>query len=154
MDWGVFGGIVGVIGVFVAVVAWRWPKSPHGEPIGQVKVEVAYVMPVFDMPDGSQDFGEDLVSVSVKNGTPAAVKATSWGIALPNGNIFVTHPTASWEPRLPHWIKPGDDASWHIKVDELRRIAAERQIRFDDMIAFVSFANGEAIRAEKGVPLA
>lgn len=50
----VVGSLAGVITVVVAFLAWRRPKAPTDpEPARKkVSVEVAYNMPLFDVPDG------------------------------------------------------------------------------------------------------
>lgn len=88
---GLVGSVAAVVTVVVAVLAWRRPQGAADPDRARrkVSVEVAYAMPLFDMPDGSQEFGEDLVSVTVRNSTGQAVKVNGWGVHLPGGRNLV-----------------------------------------------------------------
>jgi hypothetical protein len=123
----IVGSVAGVVTVVVAVLAWRRPRTPSGGEKSKknVVVEVAYAMPLYDTPDGTQEFGEDMVSITARNATDQPVKVNGWGVHLPgNRNMLVRNPTTSWEPRLPHWVKPGDDATWYLPVDQMRAQSA------------------------------
>jgi hypothetical protein len=101
--------LVGVVGVVVALIAWRWPRTrARLRAHEQLRVTVRNHFPVFDHLDGSKTLGDLLVAVVVSNGTERPVKVTSWGVHLPgNRNLVLIAPTTTREPRLPHWIQPG-----------------------------------------------
>jgi hypothetical protein len=67
--------------------------------------------------------------------------------------MVVTVSKRSWEPRLPHWIAPGDSATWYLEVDDVRHQAAMLGCDFDEMTAYVSFADGREVLAGRGLPL-
>ncbi|GHD52059.1 hypothetical protein GCM10010335_64000 [Streptomyces galbus] len=49
-------------------------------PVGpRVLVKVSYSIPVYDLPDGSQDLGDDFVSVEAVNTGDQPIAITSWG---------------------------------------------------------------------------
>ena len=147
---------IGGASVAVALIAWRWPRSPKVEsaPHDLLRVEVSNQFPVFDLPDGTRDVGDHLVAVTVRNGTDRPAKITSWGLRLPDGqSVVVLSPTTTWEPRLPHWVQPGDEATWYFDPAELRRIAAEHKIAFESMCAFATVGDGRSLLADRGVPL-
>lgn len=54
---------------------------------------------------------------------------------------------------MPHWIQPGDCATWYFDPEQLRQQAATERVRFDQMRAYVTFADGREIRADRGIPL-
>lgn len=99
--------------------------------------------------------GDHLVAVTVSNGTDRSVKAVGWGVHLPDKrNLVVLHRTTAWEPPLPHWIQPSDEATWYLLADEVRRQAQENGCAFRDMRAYVSLADGREVAAKTGLPLA
>jgi hypothetical protein len=155
--WTAVAAVSTVLGVGVAVLAWRRPKQPDRPTPARhelLTVDVSYDIPVFDQPDGSQTLGGDLVGVTARNGTDRPVRATGWGVVLPGQRrMVVTVPPRAWEPRLPHWISPGDAATWYLNVDDVRRQAATLGCDFDEMTAYVSFADGREILAARGMPL-
>lgn len=115
---------------------------------------VHYAMPFFNEADGTVEFGGDLVGVTAHNGTERPVRATGWGVTLPGRrHIVAMTPTTRWEPSLPHWTQPGDEATWYLTVAEARRLAAEQRCAFADMVAYVSFADGRQISAASGLSL-
>lgn len=150
-----FFGVAGLASGF-----WFWwrPRAPKDakapENHEMLRVEVSNEFPVFDHPDGSRSVGDHLVGVTARNGSRGAVRATGWGLSIPgNRTIVAPAPTTIWEPRLPLWIQPRDAATWYFDADELRRQAASLETPFDKMVAFVRFADGREIRADRGVPL-
>jgi hypothetical protein len=148
------GVVVASIGVVVAILAWLKP-SILKPALGDLRVEVSNIFPVFDQIDGSQTLGDLLIGVTLRNGTEHSVKVTGWGVQLPGGDkVVVMRPTTVWEPRLPHWVPASDEATWHFDPDEIRRISAERGAAFKKMRAYVGLADGRTVWAAKGVPLA
>jgi hypothetical protein len=118
-------------------------------------VGVTNYWPVFTQPDGSQEMGDHFVAVTLRNGSERAVRATGFGLRLPGDRtMFVSTQTTPWVPSMPHWVQPGDEATWLFDGDELRRSAREYNVPFEDMTAYVSLADGREIRAAAGVPLA
>lgn len=78
-----------------------------------------------------------------------------WGAHLPgNRNLAVRKPTTWWEPHLPAWVEPGDDATWYLPVDEVRAQSACLGCWFESMKAYVSLADGREVVAGRGMPLA
>lgn len=152
---------VGIIATLVfgliGVIAWLKPRSPSRRPAKHetVWVDVSNSIPVFDLPDGTKELGEHLVGVEVHNGSTRPVKVVSWGIKLPGDRkLFVPTPTTHWEPRLPHWVQPGDEAEWFVEAEELRHQQATLGCRFDQMIPYVRLADGRELMSEKAVLLA
>jgi len=160
VDVGLIAGIIAagaaVVGAVIAVLAWRRPKAPADPKRAQkrVSVAVAYNMPLFDLPDGSQEFADDMVAITVQNATDQPVKVNGWGVHLPgNWNLVVREPGTGWEPRLPAWVQPGDDATWYLLVSEVRSQAAALGCFFDSMKAYISLADGRELVADRGMPL-
>lgn len=92
--------------------------------------------------------------MTARNGTDRPVRATGWGVRLPwQRRMVVTMPRRAWEPRLPHWIQPGDSATWYLEVEDLRHRASTLGCAFAEMIAYVAFADGREIAADRGLPL-
>ena len=139
----------------LGIGAWLWPRTgARRRPHEQLRVTVSNHIPVFDQADGSKRLGDHLVAVTVSNGTERPVKATGWGVHLPGKrNLVALAPTTTWEPRLPHWVQPGDEATWYLDAERVRSQAAELSCRFDDMHAYVSFADGREVLADRGIPL-
>lgn len=149
--------ILGVAALVIGLVAWLRPRAPKQvtAPHQTARVEVANCIPVYDLPDGSTDLGEHFIGVTVLNGESAPVRVMGWGLLLPgNRRMVVTRPQTNFEPRLPHWVDPGDQAQWFLDADEVRRQQATLGCKFDDMIAYVSLADGRELKAPGGVPLA
>lgn len=65
----------------------------------------------------------------------------------------MTAPTTTWEPRLPHWIPPGDEATWYLNADEARSQAAKAKVKLKHMRAYVTFADGRQVKADRAIPL-
>ncbi|AYN43325.1 hypothetical protein D9753_35725 [Streptomyces dangxiongensis] len=61
-------------------------------PIGpRVVLQVSNSIPVYDLPDGSQDLGDHFVSVEAVDAGDQPIAITSWGIELPGDRrMFVT----------------------------------------------------------------
>jgi hypothetical protein len=147
-----------VVGLVVATLAWLRPRSPRAEehvlPHQRLRVTVSNHFPVFDQVDGSKKLGDHLIAFTVHSGTSRQVKATGWGVHLPgNKNLVAMVPTTHWEPSLPHWIEPGDEATWYLTADDVRRQAEESKCKFGDIRGYVSFADGREISASDGLPL-
>lgn len=142
----------------VGIATWRWPRSPKAVPAAEheeLRVEVSNHVPVFGHPDGSLSAGDHLVAVIARNGTDRRARATGWGIRIPDGRtLVVTTPTTMWEPRLPHWLQPGDEATWYLEANALREQAGALGCSYDDMRAFVHFADVREVQSDRGVPLA
>jgi hypothetical protein len=170
LGWGadVWTGIaVGVASLVIGLIAWRFPRHPRKAPPtaggarvgasagdGDLVLETSHHLPVYDLPGGGQKPGEWLIAVTLYNRGPRPVCVSSWGVRVPSGdNIVALAPVTQFEPRLPHWIQPGTNGTWYMEADEVRRIAAERGIAFDGMVAWVSLADGRRITAPKGLPL-
>lgn len=142
-------------GVVLGIGAWLWPRTgPRRRRHERLRVTVSNHFPVFNRGDGSQRLGDLLVAVTVSNGTDRPVKATGWGVHLPgNRNLVAFAPTTTWEPTLPHWVQPGDEATWYLDAERVRSQAAELSCRFKDMRPYVSFAGGREVLADRGIPL-
>lgn len=170
LGWGadVWTGItIGLAGLVLGLIAWRFPRHPRklapaaggaggsasaGD--GDLVVETSHHLPVFDLPDGGQQPGDWLIAVTLYNRGPRPVCVSSWGVRVPGGgNIVALAPVTPFEPRLPQWVPPGTNGTWYLETDEVRRIAAERELAFGDMVAWVSLADGRRITASRGLPL-
>lgn len=152
--WTAISAGIGILGVLVAILAWRRPEGVREG--GQLNVEVSNVFPIFTQLDGSQRAGERLVAVTLNNPTAHPVKVTWWGFRLgrKGPTMFVTEPPVHWEPPVPHVVAAHDSASWHASPAQLRQAVAEKRVRYKDFRAFVSLADGRTITAKKrGVPL-
>lgn len=124
-------------------------------PIGpRVLVKVSYSIPVYDLPDGSQDLGDDFVSVEAVNTGDQPIAITSWGIELPGDRrMFVTR-GENWATQLPHVLAPGSPpAQFWVRVDELRRVEREQRIPYAQMRPYVKLADGTVVHADRSVPL-
>lgn len=155
--WVPVGLAIGTVGVVLTLLLWYKPRSPKRLPAAHqtVRVEVANSFPVYHQQDGSRDVGEHLIGVTVLNGEAAPIKVLGWGLLLPEGRrMVITRPQTSFEPRMPHWVQPGDQALWFLDADEVRRQRAHIGCKFEQMIAYVSLADGRELKAENGVPLA
>ncbi len=101
-------------------------------PLPQVRVvlQVSNSIPVYDLPDGSQDLGDHFVSVEAVNTGGQPIAITSWGIELPGDRrMFVTR-GENWATPLPHVLAPGaPPARFLIRADELQRVEQNRASR-------------------------
>ncbi|MER5974525.1 hypothetical protein ABT112_33295 [Streptomyces sp. NPDC002055] len=125
-------------------------------PVGpRVVVRVSNSIPVYDLPDGSQDLGDHFVSVEAVNSGDQPISITSWGIELPGDwRMFVTR-GENWATPLPHVLAPGaPPARFLIRADELRRVEREQRIPYTRMRPYVGLADGTVVHADRGVPLA
>lgn len=157
VDWALVGAAATVAGVIVAMLAWLRPRAVarRGAAHERLTVEVANQFPVFDRRDGSSELGGHLVAVTARNGTPDSVKAVGFGLRLPGERRMVARvPATAWEPRLPHWIQPSGEATWYFDAEQVRQQGSELGCSFDEMRAYVSFADGREVSASRGVPLA
>ncbi|HUY46489.1 MAG TPA: hypothetical protein VMV92_12265 [Streptosporangiaceae bacterium] len=55
----------------------------------------------------------------------------------------------SWSAALPCRLEPGADASWYVETKAVRESCAANGIRYQDLIAYVSLADGQTIEARK-----
>ena len=125
-------------------------------PVGpRVILQVSNSIPVYDLPDGSQDLGDHFVSVEAVNTGDQPIAITSWGIELPGDRrMFVTR-GENWATPLPHVLAPGaPPARFLIRADELRRVEREQRIPYTQMRPYVGLADGTVVRAGRSVPLA
>jgi hypothetical protein len=125
-------------------------------PVGpRVILQVSNSIPVYDLPDGSQDLGDHFVSVEAVNTGDQPIAITSWGIELPGDRrMFVTR-GENWATPLPHVLAPGaPPARFLIRADELRRVEREQRIPYTQMLPYVGLADGTVVRADRSVPLA
>lgn len=121
----------------------------------RVILKVSNSIPVYDLPDGSQDLGDHFVSVEAVNTGDQPIAITSWGIGLPSDRRVVVTRGENWATPLPHVLAPGaPPARFVIRADELRRIEREQSIPFAQMRPYVGLADGTVIRADRSVPLA
>ena len=89
--WAVAGLAIALVGVAVAVLAWRRPRAPNAPkpaPHEQLTVVVGNEFPVFNQPDGSSRLGDHLVGVTVRNGAGAQVRAVGFGLHLPGDSTL------------------------------------------------------------------
>ncbi|MET9372262.1 hypothetical protein ABZY00_31100 [Streptomyces griseoflavus] len=125
-------------------------------PVGpRITLQVSNSIPVYDLPDGSQDLGDHFVSVEAVNTGDQPIAITSWGIELPGDRrMFVTR-GENWATPLPHVLAPGaPPARFLIRADELRRVEREQRIPYTQMRPYVGLADGTVVRADRSVPLA
>jgi hypothetical protein len=125
-------------------------------PVGpRVILQVSNSIPVYDLPDGSQDLGDHFVSVEAVNTGDQPIAITSWGIELPGDRrMFVTR-GENWATPIPHVLAPGaPPARFLIRADELRRVEREQRIPYMQMRPYVGLADGTVVRADRSVPLA
>ncbi|WP_157968744.1 hypothetical protein [Streptomyces geranii] len=124
-------------------------------PIGpRVVLQVSNSIPVYDLPDGSQNLGDHFVSVEAVNTGDQPIAITSWGIELPGDRrMFVTR-GENWATPLPHVLTPGaPPARFLIRADELRRVEREQHIPYAQMRPYVGLADGAVVHADRSVPL-
>lgn len=121
----------------------------------RVVLQVSNSIPVYDLPDGSQDLGDHFVSVEAVNTGDQPIAITSWGIELPGDRrVFVTR-GENWATPLPHVLTPGaPPARFLIRADELRRVEREQHIPFTQMRPYVGLADGTVVQSDRPVPLA
>ncbi|WP_331742530.1 hypothetical protein OG239_41825 (plasmid) [Streptomyces sp. NBC_00868] len=126
--------------------------SPGGP---RVVLQVSNSIPVYDLPDGSQDLGGHFVSVEAVNIGDQPIAITSWGIELPGDRrMFVTR-SENWATPLPHVLSPGaPPARFLVRADELRRVEREQRIPYTQMRPYVGLADGTVVQADRSVPLA
>jgi len=78
--------------------------------------------------------GPDVIGVAVSNLGRAKVKVTGFGVVLKRGGLSANYPLSNeWSPPLPHWLEPGESATWyaplqdaHALVDTTRRTVNPR----------------------------
>ncbi|MFI1488034.1 hypothetical protein [Streptomyces sp. NPDC020747] len=121
----------------------------------RVVLQVSNSIPVYDLPNGSQDLGDHFVSVEAVNTGDQPIAITSWGIELPGDrHMFVTR-GENWATPLPHVLAPGaPPARLLIRADELRRVEREQRIPYTQMRPYVKLADGTVVHADRTVPLA
>jgi hypothetical protein len=116
---------------------------------------VTNAIPVYDLPDGSQDLGDHFISVEAVNNGDRAVTITGWGIRLPGDRRVVVTRPVNWSTPLPHRLEPGSaPAAFRMPADELRRLERDQGIPYDAMKPYVTLADGTEIAADRSVPLA
>ncbi|MEU9418453.1 hypothetical protein [Streptomyces sp. NPDC048272] len=121
----------------------------------RIVLQVSNSIPVYDLPDGTQDLGDHFVSVEAVNTGDQPIAITSWGIELPGDRrLFVTR-GENWATSLPHELAPGSPpARFLIRADELRCVEREQHIPYTQMRPYVGLADGTVVRADRSVPLA
>lgn len=66
------------------------------------------------------------ISVTARNKGRQGVSVTGWGVDLPNKHRYVLYQPRAGNSPLPHRIEPGDEASWWLPLDVLRKGLAEQ----------------------------
>ena len=90
-----------------------------------------------------------LFQVTLRNGTEQRVKVDGWGLLTPDGQqIVVPIPATAWETLLPHWIEPGDAASWFVSADKIEARLPALGTTSDELLAYVRLADGRTITAK------
>lgn len=149
---GVIGGGLTLVGIVLSYVFWWRPRptpTRRLEAHERLAVEVANHFFVFD-----HGVGDQLVAVIARNGSDRRVRATGYGIALPtNRHLVLQARLTPLDPQLPHWIEPGDAATWYFAAADLRTAAREEGVTFDVMRAYVTFADGRKVTADRGLPV-
>lgn len=155
---GIVGVAVAIIFGVIALVQGRRHKTEVARLTGAdartITVTPGNSFPIFDQPDGSQDLGDHMVSVTIANTSEARVNIKSWGISCGGDkNLFIMKPI-HWDPTLPRWVEPGDNFSVHIPADDVRRTHFDESIAYDDMVPWATTGDGRTFRADRGIPLA
>lgn len=152
--WVAIGFVLGVLGIGASVYYGR-RGSASGVRGPRVVVRVTNAIPVYDLPDGTQEPGEHFVSVEAVNTGDQAVTITAWGVKLPGDRRMVVTRPANWATPLPHRLEPGSaPARFVIPADELRQVERKQAIAYDAMRPYVTLANGTDVPADRSVPLA
>lgn len=152
------GYAIAVIALAVAVVAWLRPRHPARPPrnkvSGDIVVDTTNGWMTFDHPDGSHSVSEHLVIITVRNVGHDSALLKNWGISVSRDGNIVDFGSLYYNPTLPHWLKPGEDLSFHMLAGNVRAIANERNIPFKKMHAWVGLGDGRTVKSKKPVPLA
>lgn len=152
------GYAIAVLAIAVAIAAWLRPRHPSLAPrnkvSGDIVVDTTSGWMALDHLDGSQSLSEHLVIITVRNVSHDSVLLRNWGISIGDDGNIVDLGSVPFNPRLPSWLKPGEDLSFHMRAGDVRAIAAERRIPFKKMHAWVGLGDGRTVKSRKSVPLA
>ena len=152
------GLVVGLVGILLAIAAWRWPRAPQltaPQAHERARVEVSNLFPVFDRPDGTRDVGDHIVGVTLRNGESRPLQVTGWGFLIPGDRrLVLPAPAVPWDPPLPAWVAAGGAETWNFPAGLVRAKQRDLACAFDELIGFVTLADGRELVADKGVPLA
>lgn len=157
--WVAIGLVLGVIGVGVSIYYGQRPPPGNGQPAPRSGYEVAVRttngMPIYDLPDGRHEIGDHHVIVEAVNLGDRPIAVTGWGVKLPGDRRVVVTRPVNWSTRLPHVLRPGEPpAQLVVLAEELRRLEREEGIPYEEMMPYVSLADGKEILANRHVPLA
>lgn len=73
--------------------------------------------------------GPDVIAVLVTNTGRLRAKITRFGVHLKRSGMSVQYPAGNkWSPELPHWLEPGESATWYVDMQDARALVyATRQ---------------------------
>lgn len=156
--WVALGLVLAVVGLVVSVYYGK-RSVPPGEasaPRGpEIVLKVTNAFPVYNLPGGGQNLGDHHVTVEAVNVGDRMMTITGWGIRLPDDRSIVITRPVGWSTPLPHELRPGAvPVQLSMLAEDLRRIAREEGVSFDDMKPYVTLADGKKVLAIQGVPLA
>lgn len=67
--------------------------------------------------------GPDVIAVLVTNHGRSRAKISRFGLQLQRGGMSVQYPAGNaWSPALPHWIEPGESATWYAELQDARAL--------------------------------
>lgn len=67
--------------------------------------------------------GPDVIAILVTNRGRSRAKITRFGIQLKRGRMSAQYPAGNvWSPALPHWIEPGESATWYAELQDARAL--------------------------------
>lgn len=73
--------------------------------------------------------GPDVIAIAVTNHGRLRAKVTKFGIRLKRGGMSAQYPEGNaWSPELPHWLEPGESATWYAELQDAKALVyATRQ---------------------------
>lgn len=88
--------------------------------------------------------GPEVIAIEVTNHGRSRAKITRYSIRLKRGGMTVEYPRGnSWSPPLPHWLEPGESATWYAELrDAAALVSATRTVH--------SYAGGALMSVETG----
>jgi hypothetical protein len=126
-------------------LAWQVVAWVGSGPV--IRVTVSQALPTYG-PGMGTSVGEPHVCVTAANSGRSPITIKNWGLKLPDGRTLAIL-GKPWSAVLPCRLDPGADASWYAETKSVTDSCAANGIRYQDLFAYVSLADGRTIKARK-----
>jgi hypothetical protein len=139
--------ILSITAIVISCVSLAWQVVTWRQSGPVITVTVSQAMPTYG-PGMGTSVGEPHVCVTAANSGRSPITVKNWGLKLADGRTLAMRGT-SWSAALPCRLEPGADASWYVETKSVTESCAANGIRYQDLLAYVSLADGQTIKARE-----